>query len=546
MPRLRIRCPAVPRAAGALMAACVMLGCVDALAQTAAPPFPDPLAPKLQSDPRHPPRFQKFDRPAQAQLGPPASFSAPASGAGDTGFDSSNSRKSKPKSKAKSKSRTNAQTIAPGAPAPVPVSPYQRPPANSANAANGVYAAAPGAPPVELGPIRQLPKKRKAHTDIDDPYAPLGVHVGAFALFPAVELIGGYDTNPGHAAAGKGALLYAVAPELQARSNWSRHALNADLRGSYSGYSPDTTPTLSRPFVDGKANGRIDITKTTRIDLASRVLVSTDNPGSPNLQAGLAKLPIFTTFGGGGGIAHRFNRFELAIKGNAERTAFQNSSLTDGSTASNDDRNFNQYGGTLRGSYELTPGVMPFVEAGADTRVHDLNTDLSGYQRNSKGLTGSIGSTFELSRQLTGEISLGYVRRNYEDARLEQTKGLIGDASLIWTANALTTVKLSGKSSVGESTVPGVSGVLYRDAGLQVDHAFRRWLIGTVKLGFGLDDYVGLSREDKRFSAGVGLTYKLNRSVQIKGAFRQDWLRSNLTGNDYTASVFLLGLRLQH
>ena len=87
--------------------------------------------------------------------------------------------------------------------------------------------------------------------------------------------------------------------------------------------------------------------------------------------------------------------------------------------------------------------------------------------------------------------------------------------------------------------------MLYRDVGVQVDHAFRRWLIGTVKLGFGLDDYVGMSREDKRYSAGVGLTYKLNRSVQIKGEFRQDWLRSNVTGSDYTASVFLLGIRLQ-
>ncbi len=147
---------------------------------------------------------------------------------------------------------------------------------------------------------------------------------------------------------------------------------------------------------------------------------------------------------------------------------------------------------------------------------------------------------------LTGEIALGYTRRTYEDPRLEQINGLIGDASLIWTANALTTVKLTGKSTVGESTIPGVSGVLYRDVGLQVDHSFRRWLIGSVKLGFGLDDYVGmLTREDKRFSAGVGLTYKLNRSVQIKGEFRQDWLRSNVTGTDYTASVFLLGLRFQ-
>ena len=454
--------------------------------------------------------------------------------------------KSTPKSNAASGATPNAaspadaQAIAPGLPAAVTVSPYQKP-----AAAGAAYAQAPGTPPVELGPIRKPPKKHKAHSEPDDPYAPLGERVGAFTLFPAIELIGGYDTNPARTPGGGGASLYTVAPELQVQSNWSRHELKADLRGSYTGYSPDETPTLSRPNFNGKVDGRIDVTRDTRVDLGTRVLVSTDNPGSPNLQAGLSKLPIFTTFGGSAGLGQKFNRLDLSIKGDAERTVYQDSKLTDGSTASNEDRQYNQFGGTLRGSYEMTPGVKPFVEVGTDRREHDTATDISGYQRNSRGITGTVGSSFELSHLLTGEIGIGYTRRSYDDPRLENITGLIGDASLIWTANALTTVKLSGKSSVGESTVAGVSGVLYRDVGLQIDHSFRRWLIGSLKLGFGVDDYVGFSREDKRYSAGVGLTYKLNRTVQIKGEFRQDWLRSNVTGNDYEASVFLLGVRVQ-
>ena len=170
----------------------------------------------------------------------------------------------------------------------------------------------------------------------------------------------------------------------------------------------------------------------------------------------------------------------MSVKGGFERTIYQQSTLTDGSTSSNDDRNYDQYAGTLRGSYELSPGLTPFGEMIADSRVHDLNTDFSGYQRNSKGVTGKFGAKFELTRQLTGEAALGYTLRVYEDPRLEDIGGLIGDASLIWTANALTTVKLIGRSTIGESTIPGVSGVLYRDIGLQVDHAFRRWLIGSL------------------------------------------------------------------
>jgi len=52
-------------------------------------------------------------------------------------------------------------------------------------------------------------------------------------------------------------------------------------------------------------------------------------------------------------------------------------------------------------------------------------------------------------------------------------------------------------------------------------------------------------RVDKRFSPASVLTYKLNRSAQSKVSFRQDWLRSNSTGNDYSGACSCWALRLQ-
>ncbi len=545
MQRRRHRCP--PRAACLLLAACLAFGCREAGAQTAMVSS-DPFAPKLESNPDNPPRFEQSSQPARSQTRSQIGFAPPASGAGLTGFDATNARK---KTSTKRKPRATASALPPAlgaaaTAAPPAPSPYQVPQVPPSDEADSALAAAPGSPPVdEIRQNRKLPPKRKAHAELEDAYAPLGIRAGAFDLFPAIELFGGYDTNPGQNKNPKAAWLYTVAPELKVQSNWSRHELKADLRGSYTGYRPDETPTLSRPHLDGKVDGRIDVSRQTRIDLSGRALVATDNPGSPNLQAGLAKLPLYAAFGGGAGVGHRFNRFELSIKGDAERTVYQNSELTDGNIASNKDRNYNQYTGTLRGGYELLPGVTPFAEVSADLRVHDLETDFSGFQRDSKGLTGKVGSTFKLSHALTGEIALGYTKRTYDDPRLGNLAGLIGDASLVWTASALTTVKLTGSSTVGESTQAGVSGVLYRDVGLEVDHAFRQWLIGSVKVGFGDDDYIGDTRNDKRYSLGAGLTYKFTRELQLKGEFRQTWQRSNVSGGGYNESVFLLGLRIQ-
>ena len=41
------------------------------------------------------------------------------------------------------------------------------------------------------------------------------------------------------------------------------------------------------------------------------------------------------------------------------------------------------------------------------------------------------------------------------------------------------------------------------------------------------------------------LTYKLNRMMSVKGEIRHDWLNSTVPGVDYTATAFLLGMRLQ-
>lgn len=569
VPRSRLSRTAAPQGA-CLLAALWLAGGGSALAQVMPPPgTTDPLAPKLQTDPRNVPRFQKSNRAPYAQAPGSAVFAPVPSGVGTTGFDSSNARKRT--TAVKPKIGASSRTSAPPLQGPLTVPPAPTPAKLVQPSGQGAYAQAPGTPPeTTIRPIRRPLPKRKLG-DPEDPYAPLGLRAGSFDLFPAVDLIGGYDTNPGRAPDAKGAKLYTVAPELRAQSNWARHELKADLRGSYTGYSPDTTPTLSRPYVNGKVDGRVDVTHATRIDLGGRVLVSTDNPNSPNLPAGIDKLPLYTTFGGSAGLGQRFNRFDVSVKADIERTAYQDSKLTDGSTASNEDRNYDQYGGRLRGGYELTPGVKPFVEIGIDRRKHDLNADFFGYKRDSRGIVGSVGTTFEMSRLLTGEVSIGYVKRTYEDSRLTDLSGLIGNASLVWNASALTTVKLTAASSIGESTIPGVPGVFYRDVGLQVDHAFRQWLIGSLKLGFGLDTYKNAAvdtsggttttvcncitttttnetitdRLDKRYTAGLGLTYKIDRNVQVRGEFQQLWLRSNVTGVDYNASIFLLGLRLQ-
>ena len=403
----------------------------------------------------------------------------------------------------------------------------------------------PGAPPLNTLPLGTAPL-RPLPIAAGDPYAALGLRVGSFLVYPAVELSAGYDTNPAHVPGGPASPQFVVAPKLQVRSDWARHSLTANIVGSFTDYTSNAfSPSLNRPYLNGTIDGRIDVRRDTQVLLENRFLVTTDNPGSPNLVAGLAKLPIYTTAGGTVGVAQQFNRFQFTLKGTIDRSVYDNSLLTDGESVSNADRDFNQYGGIARFGYDLGPGLKPFVEFAADERIHDEQIDRNGLHRDSTGVSGKAGATLDLFGSLTGELALGYMQRTYKDPTLPNIGGPVLDGSLIWQVSALTTAKLTAASTVNESVLPGTSGGFSRDANVQVDHAFRWWLIGTAQAGYGHDDYVGLDRHDNRYFVSAGMTYKLNRLMQLKGTLRQDWLTSNTSGVAYAATSFLAGVRLQ-
>jgi hypothetical protein len=189
--------------------------------------------------------------------------------------------------------------------------------------------------------------------------------------------------------------------------------------------------------------------------------------------------------------------------------------------------------------------LKPFIEGEVNTRVHDQAADRAGYQRNSNGGFVKGGTSFEFSRILTGEAAIGWTARQYEDPRLLPLKGLLTSASLIWSATPLTTVKFIADTSIGETTLPGVSGVFTHLYTAEVDHDFRRWLTAIGRFTYGTQAYQGDARFDRIYSLSGDLIYKLNRDVWIKGTIRRDILDSNQPLSSSAATVVMLGVRLQ-
>lgn len=230
----------------------------------------------VPSDPQRKPGFETLMRSEPPGFRPRAYGNPSGSGAGSTGFVSTN---------AKNKKKKIAVTTTP--PAPIVVAP---PDATLAP----IYR--PAAPTVRVQPSTSMrpadatgtvrPVKRLPE---EDTFAPVGIRNGPFTYKPAVDVTTGYDSNPGRVNGGGGSLTTLVAPELLIASNWSRHELTATLKGNYAWYHD--LPNFNRGMADLKTNARIDITSQTQANLEGRYLHSNDTPGNPNNPSDIASPP---------------------------------------------------------------------------------------------------------------------------------------------------------------------------------------------------------------------------------------------------------------
>jgi hypothetical protein len=177
---------------------------------------------------------------------------------------------------------------------------------------------------------------------------------------------------------------------------------------------------------------------------------------------------------------------------------------------------------TGRADYAVSPDTAFFVQVAANKHDYRLGATPSvlatypGFQnRDSKGVEALVGVNFELSATARGEIGVGYVKQSFSNSRFADISGFGSRAQVEWFPTQLTTVTATGSRTIEDAGIVGASGYLSTNLGVQVDHELLRNVIVSGQVGYGNDDYKGLDRNDKRYTAGVSATYLLNRSVGV-------------------------------
>jgi hypothetical protein len=389
-------------------------------------------------------------------------------------------------------------------------------------------------------------------------YDPLGVRAGSFFFYPRLELDQLYNDNIFASDGDKeGDFVTVISPSVDARSNWTSHALNAEA-GLSSGFYWDNT---SEDYLDAFAgvDGRYDITRNLAAFAAARyerLHEERDSPDNPGIAVGGAAEPVaFDAYNARTGIVSRGLKIGYQADIGFRREDFHDTDAVGGGTLDQDPRDLNIYLANLRVSYEIAPRYEAFARAGFNHRSYD-NDDPAGFTRDSNGYRADIGATVDLTGVTFAEVYAGYVIQDYEAAELGKISGIDFGTRVVWNVTQLTSVSANIDRRVQDSNTfalladgsPVISpGYLRTNFGVTVDHELLRNVLLTGRVGYQNDDYERIDRTDDRFDVGLGIRYSFTRNFYVGGSYTYSNRSSDgaSAAGEFERNLFLLRLGAQ-
>ena len=364
-----------------------------------------------------------------------------------------------------------------------------------------------------------------------DPLETKGVRVGGFILRPSLEVDGVHSDNVNQTETNRvSAFGLRVAPALRLRSNWVRHELRAAASGEFLAWNNGGGKDVS---LSAEARLRVDVRRTTQMIAEATYELGDEDTTPKRLQHDLLLK---------GTLAHEMGRVRVEVSAGAGRT-FYTAPLSGGSSGSDDDYTVPEV--SLRISKQSGSVLRPYVELGADMRIHDRKRDDVGLERDSKGAYVEAGIGFSPSAIWSGYLGVRAVVRDYEDPSLQSVlgAGLVGE--LTWRPTRLTEVRLQSSFDIDETTDAGVSGVRKYRLTLTPRHALRRDVILTGNFGLEYSDYVGSADHELVLTGGAEIAWRFWRDHELVAAYSVERQWSTLADGDYLENRIMLGLRFR-
>jgi hypothetical protein len=237
----------------------------------------------------------------------------------------------------------------------------------------------------------------------------LGITVGSFKLYPAIDISTGIDNNVFAVNAAtttpSASPSTVVAPSLALRSDWLNHSINFLAGGGFGFYASAPTQNYQNYFLI--VDGRIDVREDLAVVYSGGYRRATEALGTANVTFAQAptvveSIPVAL------GLRKQFNRFSVEAGASATRYWFTDYSVISSSGLDAQNRNRIGYEEHIRFGYELTDDLTLYLTPSVSQTRYDLNPDTIGQDRNSDNVNLGLGAAWTINATSALAGSVGY------------------------------------------------------------------------------------------------------------------------------------------
>jgi len=368
---------------------------------------------------------------------------------------------------------------------------------------------------------------------------PLGLRAGAFQAFPRLDETLGYTSNllPSR----RGSWQVSTAPSLLLGTDWSRDAFGAALSMQDTRYL--SQPRQNRTDAAVSLGGRIDIGEdqltlgaahlSQHEDRAQVDSIASDRPIAFQLDDLRASYTV------------NDGRWSVVPSLQVSQWTYGGTTIL-GQPASQSYRDRIVVQGDVTLRYEWTPlrNLLLVVRALGQDYTHmpmgQPTLDSQSYQ-----ILGGVDYSDDAVWRW--RVLVGGEARQF-DARIYRPRNtLIAEADASWSPSGLTTVHATVSRDTEDAAQAGVGGLTHTAARLTIDHEYRRDLLLKASAGMQQADFFQGGRQTG-YTAGVGLTWVLNRETRVSFTYDQIELRGSRVATQslttgYSGGVALMTVR---
>jgi len=340
-----------------------------------------------------------------------------------------------------------------------------------------------------------------------------GVRLGTFILRPSItETIGSERTSVGKDVDTRTYLRSGLKATLD--SDWSLHRLRIDADGSWE-------KTLSGdqqndPEGSIRAELRLDLSEETTANLRAGYSLQREDIGDPNAIANATTQSDVNTYTAGADVTRDLGILRATAALDFTRETYSDAVLATGDSISQSDRNNNEAQVRGRLGYELSPALIPFVEASYGRMIYDSHKDALGYVRDADLYAAKAGMEVDMGEKLKGELAGGYLVARFDDAALQTISAATIDGNAIWSPYRGTNLALNLRTEIEPTTTPGASGSTAYIGTAVLSQVILQNLTGQISSGLTLRDYSqDYAPRQTVVALGTGLTWNISRSLDM-------------------------------